>query len=447
MDCLDNDERLCFYVYRKTIGRILFEKIVIKNKYRKEKGMFRKDTYIKTLDKKVWLSSPTMHEEEMTFVEEAFRSNWVSTVGENIDKLEAMAAEYVGVKYAVALSSGTAALHLCMKLAGERSHPGSMTGGALRGQHVFCSDLTFAATVNPVIYEGGCPVFIDTERDSWNMSPQALQRAFEQFPEVRIVVLSHLYGAPAKMEEILAICEEHHAWLVEDAAEALGASIGSRRCGSFGTYHVVSLNGNKIVTGSSGGLFLTDSWQDAQCVRKWSTQAREAAPWYQHRELGYNYRMSNVIAGIARGNFLHIEEHIARKKQIYKKYEEGLRDLPVTLNPIGEGESNYWLSCLLIDKAAMCRQVRSEDQALYLGEHGKTCPTEILEVLMEHHAEGRPIWKPMHMQTIYQMCPFVSVEGDVSADIFARGLCLPSDIKMSEEEQEVILDIIRHCFD
>ncbi len=409
--------------------------------------MFQNHSYIKAFENKIWLSSPTMHGEELAFVEEAFRSNWVSTVGENIDKLEAMAADYVGANYAVALASGTAALHLCIKLAGERLYPGAEQGGALKGKHVFCSDMTFAATVNPVVYEGGRPIFIDTERDTWNMSPQALRRAFALFPDVRVVVLSHLYGVPAKMEEIVAICEEHGALLVEDAAEALGASIGFRRCGSFGAYNVVSLNGNKIITGSSGGLFLTDSWQDAQRVRKWSTQAREDAPWYQHKELGYNYRMSNIIAGIARGNFLHIEEHIEKKKQIYEKYQEGLKELPLKINPIGEGTSNYWLSCLLIEEAAMCRQVRSEREALYLAEHGKSCPTEILEVLMKHQAEGRPIWKPMHMQAIYRNCPFVSVEGDVSADIFARGLCLPSDIKMTEEEQEAILSIIGRCFD
>ncbi len=409
--------------------------------------MFQNSTDIKELENKVWLSSPTMHKEEMMFVEEAFRTNWVSTVGENIDRLEAMVAEYVGVKYAVALSSGTAALHLCMKLAGERINRGAKLGRALEGQHVFCSDMTFAATVNPVVYEGGMPIFIDTEYDTWNMSPQALQRAFELFPDVRLVVLSHLYGVPARMKEILEICEEHHALLVEDAAEALGASVGSQKCGSFGAYHAVSLNGNKIVTGSSGGLFLTDSWQDAQCVRKWSTQAREEAPWYQHRELGYNYRMSNVIAGIARGNFLHIEEHIERKRQIYERYQEGLEGLPVKVNPIGDGSSNYWLSCLLIEKAAMCKQVRSEKEVLYLAEHGKSCPTEILKALMEHNVEGRPIWKPMHGQEIYKNCPFVSVEGDVSADIFARGLCLPSDNKMTKEEQDIILSIVRHCFD
>ena len=422
---------------------------------------------IKPFEKKVWLATPTMHGEELQFVKEAIESNWVSTVGENINELEKMVAEYCGVKYAVALSAGTAALHMCMKLAGERLNPGAKPGNALAGQRVFCSDMTFDASVNPVVYEGGEPVFIDTERDTWNMDPAALEKAFEMFPDVKLVVIAHLYGVPAKMDEIVSICRAHGALIVEDAAEALGSSYRgdkvSGRCGTFGDYCALSFNGNKVVTGSAGGMFVTDSRDDADKVRKWSTQARENAPWYQHEELGYNYRMSTIIAGIVRGNMLHIDEHIAQKKAIFERYREGLRGLPVTMNPFeaDKAKPNFWLSCLLIDEEAMCRQVRSEREALYTPEPGKSCPTEILETLDKFNAEGRPIWKPMHMQPLYRMNSFVTRSGsgrartnayiageavDVGADIFARGLCLPSDNKMTPEQQDVIIEIIRRCF-
>ena len=402
-----------------------------------------------------------MHGEELQYVREAIETNWVSTVGTNINTLEEMTADICGVRYAAALSSGTAALHMCMKLAGSRVNPGAAPGEALRGQKVFCSDMTFAASVNPVLYEDGVPVFIDTEEKTWNMDPAALEMAFSLYPDVKVVVLAHLYGVPARMNEILEICERHGAVIVEDAAEALGASYGGKAAGSFGTYNAISFNGNKIVTGSSGGMFLTDSLEDANKVRKWSTQSREAAPWYQHEELGYNYRMSNIIAGIARGNMLHLREHIDQKKAIYERYREGFRDLPVTMNPIN-GEPNYWLSCLLIDREAMCRQVRSDNKALYIEEPGKSCPAQILETLSAFNAEGRPIWKPMHLQPIFRSHPFVTAHGngramtnayiagdaaDVGADIFDRGLCLPSDNKITPEDQDRIIEIIRSCFD
>lgn len=411
-------------------------------------------------EKKIWLSSPTMHGEEMQYVKEAIESNWVSTVGANINALEEMTADICGVRYAVALSSGTAALHMCMKLAGERVYPGEAPGQALKGKKVFCSDMTFDASVNPVLYEDGVPVFIDTEEETWNMDPEALEKAFSLYPDVRIVVLAHLYGVPARMDEILEICERHGAVIVEDAAEALGASYNGKKAGSFGNYNAVSFNGNKIVTGSSGGMFLTDSLSDAEKVRKWSTQSREAAPWYQHEELGYNYRMSNIVAGIARGNMLHLEEHIAQKKAIYERYRDGLKDLPVTMNPLN-GSPNYWLSCMLIDKEAMCPQVRGEKKALYVREPGKSCPTQILETLSSCNAEGRPIWKPMHLQPIYRTHPFVTCEGngrartnayiegsgkDVGEDIFDRGLCLPSDNKMTPEQQDRVIEIVKSCF-
>ncbi len=407
---------------------------------------------IKPFEKKVWLSSPTMHGEEIKWVEEAYRTNWMSTVGANINEVEKLTCEKVGCKYAVALSAGTAALHLAMKLAGIKA-----------GEKVFCSDMTFGATVNPIIYEGGIPVFIDTEYDSWNMDPIALEKAFEIYPEVRVIVVAHLYGTPGKIDEISAIAKKHKAIIIEDAAESLGATYKGRQTGTFGKYNCISFNGNKIITGSSGGMLLTDDLEAANKARKWSTQSRENAPWYQHEEIGYNYRMSNVIAGVVRGQYPHLEEHIAQKKAIYERYKEGLKGLPVKMNPIPEDcEPNYWLSCMIIDKDAMCKQVRGEQEALYISEKGKSCPTEILEKIASINAEGRPIWKPMHMQPIFRMNPFITRNGngrantnayiagekqDVGMDIFDRGLCLPSDNKMTPEQQDIIIKVIRGCFE
>ena len=419
----------------------------------------------KPFEKRVWLASPTMHGEEQKYVNLAFEQNWITTAGENVNEVERITAEYVGTSHAVALSCGTAALHMAVKLAGEKLYGKPHVGeGTLAGKKVFCSDLTFDATVNPIVYEGGEPVFIDTEYDTWNMDPEALEKAFEIYPEVKLVVLVHLYGTPAKVEEIKTICDAHGAVLVEDAAESLGATYKGKQTGTFGEYAIVSYNGNKLITGSSGGALLTDSKETADQVRKWSTQAREAAPWYQHEELGYNYRMSNIIAGIVRGQYEHIEEHIALKKAIYERYKEGLKDLPVSMNPYIECdmEPNFWLSCMMINEDAMCKQVRSETEALYISESGKSCPTEILEKLAALNAEGRPIWKPMHMQPIYRLNPFVTKDGsgraktnayiaggcaDAGMDIFERGLCLPSDIKMTEQEQAVVIKVIRECFE
>lgn len=391
-----------------------------------------------------------MHGEELKFMTEAYETNWMSTVGENINEVEQMTCEQIGCGYAVALSSGTAALHMAVRLAGERLYGYPRQGkGALCGHRVFCSDMTFDATVNPVVYEGGIPVFIDTEYDTWNMDLQALEQAFRQYPQVRLVVMAHLYGVPGKIDEILEVCHRHDALLIEDAAESLGASYQGRQTGTFGDYSAISFNGNKIITGSAGGMLLTDRKEAADKVRKWSTQARENAPWYQHEELGYNYRMSNVIAGVVRGQYPHLKEHIALKKAIYERYQEGFRDLPVMMNPFDAdtSEPNYWLSCMLIEPDAMCRQVRSEHEALYRSEKGKTCPTEILEALAAYNAEGRPIWKPMHMQPIYRNNPFFTREGDAGMDIFHRGLCLPSDIKMTEAQQKQIIEIVHNCFD
>ena len=422
--------------------------------------MFMKEQEnFKPFEHKVWLSSPTMHGPEMDYMKEAYETNWMSTVGKNINEAERMICEKVGCKYAVALSAGTAALHLAVKLAGVKP-----------GDKVFCSDVTFDATVNPIVYEGGVPVFIDTEYETWNMCPKALEKAFELYPEVKHVMVAHLYGTPGKIDEIKSICEKHHAIIIEDAAESLGASYKGIQTGTFGTYNCISFNGNKIITGSAGGMLLTDDLAAANKVRKWSTQSREDAPWYQHEELGYNYRMSNVIAGVVRGQIPYLEEHIAQKKAIYERYKEGFKDLPVSMNPYDadNSEPNFWLSCLLIHPEGMCKQVRDDHKALYIPEHGKSCPTEILEAITSINAEGRPVWKPMHMQPIYRMHEFVNREGhcrglsnayiaggmagkdgkpmDIGADLFDRGLCLPSDNKMTAEEQDRIIEVVKACF-
>lgn len=408
----------------------------------------------KPFKNKICLSTPTMHGEELKYITEAFEENWVSTNGKNINELERFAADKVGCKYAVGLSSGTATLHLCMKLAGVK-----------KGDYVFCSDLTFSATVNPVVYEGGIPIFIDSEYETWNMDPIALEKAFELYPNVKVVVVANLYGTPAKLKEIQEICNRHNAILIEDAAESFGASYKGVMSGNIGSYNAISFNGNKIIMGGCGGMFLTNDEHAANRVRKWSTQSREDAPWYQHEEIGYNYRMSNVIAGIVRGQMLYLEKHIAKKKEIYARYKEGFKDLPVSMNPYLEGieEPNFWLSCIIIDKSAMCQQVRDDHKALYIPERGKSCPTEIMETLQKYNVESRPIWKPMSLQPIYRMNEIVTRCGSgrcrtnayireksvdiIGADIFERGLCLPSDIKMTIEEQEKVIEIIKACFE
>ena len=443
---------------------------------------------ITPFDRKIWLSSPTMHGDEQRWVDEAIQTNWVSTVGQNINVVEQQVAEKVGRKYAVALSAGTVALHLAIRLCGEKLYGQVPVGhGTLEGRRVFCSDMTFDATVNPVAYEGGIPVFIDTEPDTWNMDPEALSRAFDLYPDVRLIVVAHLYGTPGKIDEIRAIAEEHNALIVEDAAESFGATYYifpsspyySRlssdvnkddrggawvHTGCFGTLSILSGNGNKIITGSSGGFLLTDEIEDANKVRKWSTQSREDAPWYQHEELGYNYRMSNIIAGILRGQLPYLEEHIGQKRAIYERYKSGLTDLPVSMNPFDaeKSEPNYWLSCLLINEEAMSEFVRGEKDQLWTSEKGKSSPGEILAAITAFGAEGRPIWKPMHMQPIYRSHPFITKAGsgrgisnayisgqstvDIGADIFRRGLCLPSDNKMTTGEQDRIIDIRHRCF-
>ena len=409
-----------------------------------------------------------MHGEEQKWVDEAISTNWVSTVGANINEIEKQIAEYVGCRYAVALASGTSALHLATKLAAEKLYGQARPHqGTLQGKKVFCSDCTFDASINPVAYEDGEAVFIDTEYDTWNMSPEALEKAFELYPDTELVIIAHLYGTPGKMEQLKDICDKHGALIVEDAAESLGAKYKLKgqwaETGTLGNYNCISFNGNKIITGSSGGMFLTDSEEDANKVRKWSTQSREAAPWYQHEEIGYNYRMSNIVAGVVRGQIPYLDEHIAQKKAIWERYEKGLADLPVSMNPWDreKAQPNFWLSCMIIDEEAMAPSVRGERDYLYKSEPSKSSPQEILDALAAFNAEGRPIWKPMHMQPIYASNAFITADGngrgrsnayiagsgaDVGADIFRRGLCLPSDNKMTVEEQEQIIEIIYRCF-
>ena len=407
---------------------------------------------IRPFENKVWLATPTMHGDEIKYVQEAYETNWMSTVGENINEVERITCEKTQSKYAVALASGTSALHLAVKLAGVKP-----------GDKVFCSDVTFAATVNPIVYEHGVPVFIDTEYETWNMDPEALKKAFEIYPEVKVVVVAHLYGTPGKINEIKAICDKHNAIIIEDAAESFGATYKGKQTGTFGDFNCISFNGNKLITGSSGGMLLTDSLEAANKARKWSTQSREDAAWYQHEEIGYNYRMSNVIAGIVRGQLPYLDEHIAQKKAIYERYKDGFKDLPVQMNPMNLTDSNpnYWLSCIIINPEAMAKQVRGEQDFLYKKEAGKSSPQEILDTLASINAEGRPIWKPMHMQPIYRMNPFITKNGngraqtnayikeqaeDVGMDIFNRGLCLPSDNKMTKEQQDIIIEAIKNCF-
>ena len=427
---------------------------------------------ITPFEKRVVLASPTMHRTvdgnswvELEYIKEAFETGWITCAGSNLEALEPIMAKYIGSKYAVALSNGTSAIHLAIKLASKKIYGSSSgiltpdgpgTGGCIYGRKVFCSDFTFDATVNPVLYEGGEPVLIDSEYETWNMDPEALEKAFDLNPDVKLVIMAHLYGTPGKADEIKSICEKHGALLIEDAAESLGATYKGKQTGVFGDIGVISFNGNKLITGSAGGALICSDEEDADLVRKWSTQSREAAPWYQHKELGYNYRMSNINAGIIRGQFEFIDEHIAKKKEIFKRYEAGLKDLPLTMNPSEDYDRipNYWLSSIVIDNDAMEDFERSDGDAKYTIKSGKSCPSEILDALDAFNAEGRPIWKPMHMQPIYQNNPFVSLRGNadlsndmsVSKEIFNRGVCLPSDIKMVEEEQNRVIEIIRRCF-
>lgn len=371
---------------------------------------------------KIWLSSPTMHGEEQIFIKEAFDTNWVAPLGKNVTEFENEMARYVGCKAAAAMTAGTHALHMAVKLAGVG-----------KGDIVLCSDLTFSATVNPVTYEGGTQVFIDSERETWNMDPVALKIALEKYKgKVKAVVVANLYGTPAKLDEIVALCQEYGVCFIEDAAESLAATYKGKQTGTFGKYNAISFNGNKIITTSGGGMFLSDDEEAVQKVRFYSTQARETAPWYEHKEIGYNYRMSNIVAGIGRGQLLHLDEHKEKKQGIYMRYQEGFKGLPIEMNPyLDYSEPNFWLSCFTINEEAM----------------GKVTPEEIRLALEKENIEARPIWKPMHMQPVFEGFDYITAEDEsVGEDLFRRGLCLPSDIKMTEEEQLRVIEIIKGLF-
>lgn len=439
-------------------------------KYIRKEPRFRG---LKKFQKKIWLSSPTVYGEELEYIKRAYQSNWMSTVGENIGRLEDMIAEHAGVKNAVALSCGTAAIHLALKLAAERLYGSSSgistpsglgTGGSLCGKRVFCSDLTLASSVNPIVYEGGEPIFVDSSPDDWNMDPQALELAFEKYPDVKLVVFAHLYGFPGQIEEVKKICGKHGALLVEDASGSLGAKYKGKPVGSFGDYGALSFNSNKIITGSSGGMLLTNDPYSASKARKWSVQSCEVAPWTQHEELGYNYQMGAVVAGTVLEQWEHLEEHIAKKKCIYGLYADGLDPLGVELNPYDASisEPNYWLSCMRLNENSLCAMTMSDMSYTYEDVHGRTCPMEILDALEAFSVEGSPVCKPMHMQPMYRNHEFISVDGarrlfdggcnrmmewaDESRDLFGQCVCLPSDIEMTEEEQERIIEIIYACY-
>lgn len=377
--------------------------------------------------KRIFLASPTMNGHEMDYINEAFETNWVAPLGKNVDEFEKEIAAYVGVNHGSALCAGTAALHLAVKLAGIK--PGDI---------VFSSSATFAATCNPVTYEGGKLVFIDSEKDTWNMSPEALRAAFEKYPQAKAVVLTHLYGTPAKMDEIMEICKEHDVVLIEDAAEALGSSYKGVKCGAFGKFGILSFNGNKIITTSGGGMLLSNDEEAIKKSRFLATQAREPERHYEHKEIGYNYRMSNIVAGIGRGQMHTLDEYKQKKQALYETYKQAFADIPeIEMNPMNpDGEANNWLSCILLSQECI--------------EKGIT-PITIMDALQAENIESRPIWKPMNLQPVFAENDFISVETcngvSIGEDIFNRGLCLPSDIKNTEEDMKRIINIVRKCFE
>lgn len=374
--------------------------------------------------KRIYLASPTMNGREMIYINEAFQTNWIAPLGSNVDGFEKELAAYIGAAHAAALSAGTAAVHLALKCVGVG-----------RGDIVFCTALTFAASCNPIVYQSAIPVFIDSERDSWNMSPDALRKAFEKYPHPKAVITVNLYGTPAKLNEITQICAEHHVPLIEDSAESLGSTLHGKQTGTFGKYGIFSFNGNKIITTSGGGMLVSDDEESIRKARFWATQAREPARYYQHKEIGYNYRMSNVVAGIGRGQMYSLDEHIRIKQKIYDAYRQAFADIPeITMNPyLPDSCPNHWLSCALLDKSSA------------------VTPLDIMLALEQENIESRPIWKPMQLQPVYGDCDFIRVnEGEpvsVSEDIFSRGLCLPSDIKNTESDMARIIGIVRGLFE
>ena len=372
--------------------------------------------------KRIYLSSPTMHGDEQRFVQEAFDTNWVAPLGPNVDAFEQEICAYTKAGYAAALDSGTAAIHLALKLAGVQE-----------GDIVFSPSLTFSATCNPIMYEKAIPVFIDCEPDTWNMSPQALEQAFKKYPQAKAVIAVYLYGTPAKIDELMEICKRHNVPYIEDAAESLGASYKGKQTGTFGKFGIYSFNGNKIITTSGGGMLVSDDQEAIARARFFATQARDKARHYQHSQIGYNYRMSNITAGVGRGQLLHLDEHSALKKAIYERYKEAFADIEeIAMNPMDvDGEANYWLSCMTIR------------------EDSRVTPDMVMDRLEEYNIETRPIWKPMHLQPVFAEYDFFTHDGgkeSVSQHIFDHGLCLPSDIKNTPEDMEQIIGLVRGLF-
>ena len=380
--------------------------------------------------KRIFLASPHMSDEgyEQTYIKEAFDTNWIAPLGENVNKFEEELSEYVGInnKNAAALSSGTAAIHLALKALGVGE-----------GDIVFCSSLTFSATANPIIYQNATPVFIDSERETWNMDPKALEKAFEIYPNPKAVIIVHLYGTPAKLDEISEICKRHNVPLVEDAAESLGSTYKGKETGTFGKYGTYSFNGNKIITTSGGGMLVSDDTDMVSKVRFWATQSREKARHYEHKEIGYNYRMSNIVAGIGRGQLKVLDKRIEQKTNIYNTYKNAFKDIEdIEMQPyLEDTKPNHWLSVML------------------LKENSKVTPLQIMEKLEKENIETRPVWKPMHLQPVFEKYDFVTVNGkankgemSVSEDLFNRGVCLPSDTKNTPEDMERIIGLIKELF-
>ncbi|HAA86239.1 MAG TPA: aminotransferase DegT [Kosmotogaceae bacterium] len=366
------------------------------------------------MQKKIYLSSPHMSDEgyEMEFVKEAFETNWIAPLGPNVEMFEKEFASKVGAERAVALSSGTAAIHLALRAAGVKD-----------GDKVFCSSLTFSASANPIIYERAIPVFIDSDYETWNMSPEALEEAFDRHPDAKAVIVVHLYGLSADMDKILPICRKHDAVIIEDAAESLGAYYKGKHTGTIGDYGIFSFNGNKIITTSGGGMLVTNDEERAEKVRFWATQSRDPARHYQHSELGFNYRMSNVLAGIGRGQLKVLEKRVQKKTSIFEFYKKNLGTLEgIEFMPINEwNEPNYWLSCITMN--------------------GRVRPIDIMEALEKENIECRPIWKPMHMQPFFERFEFVG--NGVSESLFKNGVCLPSDTKMTEDDMKKVLETVK----
>jgi dTDP-4-amino-4,6-dideoxygalactose transaminase len=367
------------------------------------------------MSSKIWLSSPHMSDEgyELEYIKEAFDTNWIAPLGANVDGFERELASKIGAKHAAALVSGTAAMHMALKAA-----------GVSQGDIVFCQDLTFSATANPIIYQNAVPVFIDSNYETWNMDPKALEEAFEKYPNVKAVIVVHLYGLSADLDPIIELCKKHNVTLIEDAAESLGTTYKGKYTGTFGDYGIFSFNGNKIITTSGGGMLVSNNEERIAKVRFWATQARDKARHYQHSELGYNYRMSNVVAGIGRGQLKVLDQRIAKKKYIFEFYKRELNGLEgIKFMPINEwNEPNYWLTCITLN--------------------GKVRPIDIIEALERENIESRPIWKPMHMQPVFASYDFISK--GVSEKIFENGVCLPSDTKMTDDDLERVCSIIKN---